>query len=76
MRVLKYDPDRHNYDLVQISEIHPRLNVRSTASHIASGTTDALCATHKLQKSDVVLKCLERDDPLRHTYLRRRWRTA
>ena len=76
MRVLQYDPDRYSYDRVQISELHPRLNVRPTAPHIASGAADVLGAVHTPQKADVVLKCLDRDDPLRHTYLRRRWRAA
>ncbi len=33
----------------------------------------AQSTTRPLQSADAVLSCLHRDDPLRHTYLRRRW---
>jgi hypothetical protein len=33
----------------------------------------AQSTTRSPQPSDAVLSCLHRDDPLRHTYLRRRW---
>lgn len=33
-------------------------------------------ATRSCFVNDAILKCLHRDDPLRHTYLRRRWQTS
>jgi hypothetical protein len=74
MRVLRNDPDRYSFERVNISEIHPRSNIRPTASFMLDGSADA--APRKQRQADVVLKCLHRDDPMRHTYLRRRWRAT
>jgi hypothetical protein len=45
----------------------------ASSPQTATGPTMA----HRAQPlSDTVLKCLHRDDPLRHAYLRSRWRSS
>jgi len=75
MRPLKNDLDRYNYERVQLGEFHPGSSLRPTLLALLD-RTNTIVAMRKPQPSDLVLKCLHRDDPLRHTYLRRRWRAT
>lgn len=74
MRMLRNDYFR--YDRVFIGDAHQLSNVRTVMPFTAQDRMDVLSAVPSPPRSDVVLKCLHRDDPLRHTYLRRRWRAT
>lgn len=46
---------------------------------LASGSQTArnlMTASRSHSLNDAILKCLHRDDPLRHTYLRTRWQAS
>jgi hypothetical protein len=68
--------DHFRYDRVLISDAHELSNIRSVVPFTVPDGTDVLAAVWRPPQSDVVLKCLHRDDPLRHAYLRRRWRAT
>lgn len=71
MRMLRYDPDFYSHERVHVSESHPRSNVRPLAPLVVQERTSGV--PRVMPRSDALLKCLHRDDPMRHTYLRRRW---
>lgn len=76
MRLLRIDLDHHSYERVHIGEFHPTSNICPVLPFAARDRTGMVPGTQRSQQGDVVLKCLHRDDPLRHTYLRRRWRAT
>jgi len=63
----------HLREALLSNEFQPLLSVVPTATSVHHGTAHAWGSRGSPYPSDAVLKCLDRDDPLRHTYLRRRW---
>lgn len=76
MRLLVNSLGHWGYERVQISEFRP-ISIGCPATPYAlQDRTDELSAARLPHQGDVVLKCLHRDDPLRRTYLQRRWRAT
>ena len=71
MRVLRNDFNNHSYERVHISQLHPLPNVRVLPP--VAKQDRVVRAMGPQTQDDAILKCLNRDDPLRHTYLQRRW---
>ena len=71
MRVLRNDFDNYSNERVHIDEFHPLSNVVPLPP--AAKQDRVVGAMRSPPQGDAILKCLNRDDPLRHTYLRRRW---
>jgi hypothetical protein len=74
--MLRNDHGHYRYDRVLVSEAHQLSNARAIVTSTVQDRAVVLGDTHMPQQADVVLKCLHRDDPLRHSYLRRRWRAT
>ena len=71
MRVLRNDFEGYSYERVDISEFRPLSDVRLLPP--VAQQDSVVGVVRPAFPGDAILKCLDRDDPLRHRYLRRRW---
>ena len=76
MRVPRDRSDYRTHDLARISAVHPAFNLYALESSALWDSGQSTATARSLHPSDDILKCLHRDDPQRHAYLRRRWREA
>lgn len=74
MRVLRNDLDRYSFERVHVSEFYPLSDVCPLPP--VTRQDRMVGAVASASQGDAILKCLDRDDPLRHRYLRRRWRAV
>ncbi len=76
MQVNRDRSDHHGHERLWRKSIHqlaaPTFNQRPTPQ-IAKVIGPVARPRHL---SDAILKCLHRDDPMRHKYLRRRWQAS
>jgi len=52
-----------------------KLPIRESTDRSTLHAHGASRTTHPFPVSDAILKCLPRDDPLRQTFLRKRWQS-
>lgn len=76
MQVNRDHSDLYNHGRLSVTEMRhsPKKQCVNTSG---SQTARSLTTANRVQPlNDTILKCLNRDDPLRHAYLRARWQES